>query len=149
MIQSPRLLSRVLKASFVLSVYCMTGLCDVRTCQASDLSGYWSGTWASSCTRHHGPLSATFCRLDETHYRVNFRGRFFKILPFHYSVTLAVVGQEGDTLKLSGSSYLGRLFGTFYYQADVTPTNFVATYWSCKDRGRFLLSRCCVSSSCK
>jgi hypothetical protein len=108
-----------------------------------DLSGSWHGRWESCSSGHQGPLNATFCRLDPLHYRVDFRGRFFKILPFHYSVTLAVTGQEGGRVKLSGDSFLGRLFGWFHYEADATCGTFVANYTSCKDRGRFTMSRGC------
>jgi len=109
---------------------------------AADLSGEWSGTWQSCITGHKGVLKGTFCRIDEGHYRVDFRGRFFKIMPFRYSVTLNVV-EEGETVKLSGDSYLGRLIGTFTYEASATSTDFTANYSSCKDSGTFVMSRCC------
>jgi len=115
----------------------------VRECQAAELAGCWIGRWESCSTGHQGPLNARFCKLDDTHYRVDFSGRFFKIFPFHYSVTLAVTGHDGDTLLLSGSSYLGRMFGTFHYRARATACSFVADYTSCKDRGRFILHRTC------
>ncbi len=73
--------------------------------QAIDLSGCWSGSWQSCSTGHAGVLRATFTRCDDTHYRVDFSGRFFKILPFRYSVTLQVVEETEETVKLSGSSY--------------------------------------------
>lgn len=114
-----------------------------RECRAADLSGCWEGRWESCTSGHQGPLKARFCKLDDTHYRVDFSGRFFKVFPFHYSVTLMVTGQEGDGLLLSGSSYLGRMFGTFYYNARATECSFVADYTSCKDRGRFILHRTC------
>ncbi|HEX3658530.1 MAG TPA: hypothetical protein VHV55_22250 [Pirellulales bacterium] len=115
----------------------------VRECRAAELAGCWEGRWESCTSGHQGPLNAKFCKLDDTHYRVDFSGRFFKIFPFHYSVTLMVTGQDGDTLLLSGSSYLGRMFGTFHYSARATECSFVADYTSCKDRGRFILHRTC------
>jgi hypothetical protein len=109
--------------------------------QATDLSGCWSGSWQSCSTGHAGVLRATFTRCDDTHYRVDFSGRFFKILPFRYSVTLQVVEETEETVKLSGSSYLGKLFGTFCYTATVTDCQFRADYTSKKDRGVFTLTR--------
>jgi hypothetical protein len=72
---------------------------------------------------------------------VDFSGRFFKILPFRYSVTLDVIRDDGRTIELAGSSYLGRLFGTFRYQAQATEDRLTADYASCKDRGQFVLCR--------
>ncbi len=115
--------------------------------RAADLSGCWAGTWESCKSGHHGPMKATFCKLDESSYRVDFRGRFWKVFPFRYSVVLNVV-EDGDVVRLQGSSYLGRLVGTFYYDATATSCEFNATYTSCKDWGRFVMTRCCSASSC-
>lgn len=113
--------------------------------QASDLSGHWTGTWQSDTTGHHGPLRCTLTRIDDSHYRADFAGRFFKILPFRYSVDLEVM-QEGDLVLLAGDHTLGRRLGVFHYDAEATCTDFVATYSSCKDQGTFTLSRC--TSTC-
>lgn len=110
---------------------------------ATDLTGYWEGNWGSCTTPHKGPLKATFCKISDSAYQVNFKGRFFKILPFRYSVVLNVVSDDGQTVRLQGSSYLGRMFGTFYYNATVTNGCFNSTYTSCKDNGYFRLSKCC------
>jgi hypothetical protein len=109
---------------------------------AADLSGAWSGQWDSVTTGHTGPLRATFCRISDSQYQVEFRGRFFKVLPFHYSVVLNAV-EEGDTVRLSGDSYLGRMFGWFHYEAIASGDCFTASYSSCKDSGEFRLTRCC------
>jgi len=106
------------------------------------LSGHWEGTWQDCLTGHDGPLQADFCRLDETCYEVEFRGRFFKVIPFRYSVVLRVVGEEDDKLLLAGSSDLGRRQGTFHYHAEATDCCFTAWYKSCKYQGRFDLKRC-------
>jgi hypothetical protein len=114
-----------------------------------DLSGCWDqGSWSSCTTGHQGPLTACFCRIDATRYRVDFQGRFFKILPFRYSMTMHVVGQEDGKLLLSGSHYLGRMFGTFHFRGEATNTQFVAYYHSCDDRGVFRLCRSCPSPCC-
>ena len=108
---------------------------------AVDLSGSWSGSWESCSTGHAGPLRADFTRSSATQYRVNFAGRFFKILPFRYSVTLDVVEDHGDHVVLAGSSFLGRLFGTFTYHATADGCRFTADYRSKKDVGAFRLTR--------
>lgn len=115
--------------------------------QAPDLAGTWSGTWKSCSSGHHGPLHANLCRLNENCYRADFRGRFFKVFPFQYSVNLTVTGYDGDKVLLAGQSYLGRLFGTFHYHAEVTDEKFVATYCSCRDHGQFVMCRSCQCSS--
>jgi hypothetical protein len=118
----------------------LTGLPTVVS--AADLSGTWSGYWISDSTGHRGPLNCTLTRLDDTAYRADFSGRFFKILPFRYSVQLDVV-QDGDTVQLAGVHQLGRR-GDFHYHAEADAAEFVANYSSCKDAGRFVLSRCTI-----
>ena len=108
---------------------------------AVDLSGCWSGTWQSCSTGHTGPLRATFAPCGDGRYAVEFSGRFFKVLPFRYSVTLRVVEDYGDRVTLAGTSWLGRLFGTFTYRADATDCSFEASYRSKKDSGVFRLHR--------
>lgn len=115
---------------------------------AVDLSGCWEGCWASNCTRHHGPMKATFTKCGESSYDVQFKGRFFAVVPFRYSVTLNVVEDNGDQVTLSGSHYLGRLFGTFSYTATATDCQFTANYDSCKDNGTFKLTKVANFSSC-
>jgi hypothetical protein len=73
--------------------------------------------------------------------RMNFSGRFFKILPFKYSVTLRVIEDGGDGVILAGSSWLGRMFGTFCYRAEADACRFEARYTSKKDNGVFRLER--------
>jgi hypothetical protein len=129
---------------FSLSLAALVFLAGAQTTSAAGLSGCWTGHWQSCTSGHKGPLNATFCKLDETRYRVEFTGRFFKLIPFRYEVTLNVVTSDGDTVTLSGSSYLGRMFGTFTYSATATGCEFVANYSSCKDRGQFVLHRACA-----
>jgi hypothetical protein len=111
-------------------------------CQAVDLSGCWSGSWESCATGHKGPLWAEFVPCGGNQYDVHFRGRFMKIMPFKYSVTMIAEERDG-VVYLSGSQYLGRMFGTFTFNAAATETCFSANYNSCKDHGQFKLSRCC------
>src|SRR5262245_43375611 len=108
---------------------------------ATDLSGTWSGSWGSNQTRHKGPLHAEFVRISENQYEVFFRGRFFKVLPFKYSMVMTAVEQDG-VVQLSGSMNLGRMFGTFTFAAAASDCEFNANYSSCKDDGYFALTRC-------
>jgi len=111
------------------------------TAVATDLSGCWTGSWESCTSGHSGPLNATFTRCGETDYRVKFTGRFLRVIPFRYTVKLTVVEDRGDELVLAGSSYLGRLFGTFSYRASATDGRFTAEYTSKKDDGTFRMTR--------
>ena len=111
--------------------------------EATDLSGQWSGTWKSSKTGHKGPLRCTLTRIEDSRYRADFSGRFFKIIPFRYSVTLQVQ-EEGETVTLSGQKNMGLFFGTFYYSAKADSGSFTASYQSCRDRGQFVMKRCCA-----
>jgi hypothetical protein len=108
---------------------------------AVDLSGCWTGSWQSCSTGHSGVLRAEFTRCGDDRYRADFSGRFFKILPFRYSVTLDVVEDTGECVTLAGSSFLGRLFGTFRYTATADGCTFTAQYTAAKDAGRFDLRR--------
>lgn len=109
--------------------------------RAVDLAGDWSGTWSSTSTGHAGPLHASFSPCGPDRYRVEFRGRFCRILPFRYTVMLTVVEDRGDSVVLAGDSFLGRLFGTFTYRATADACRFDACYSSRKDRGAFHLIR--------
>jgi hypothetical protein len=115
--------------------------------QATDLSGCWSGTWESCVTPHRGPLNSEFVRLDANRYEVFFNGRFFKVMPFRYSVVMTASEQDG-IVQLSGSKYLGRMVGTFSFNAAATDCQFNANYSSCKDSGTFTLCRCSHATSC-
>ena len=135
MIRTGQLLKSLILLTAIFSGWGLTS-----PCQATDLSGCWSGSWGSYKCRHHGPLQAQFVRCDENSYQVHFSGRFFKVIPFRYSVVLNVV-EDGDTVKLTGDSYLGRMMGTFTYEATATATTFHSDYFSKKDWGYFELSR--------
>ncbi len=109
---------------------------------AANLAGRWDGSWASHKTPHKGPLHGKFTQLDSAHYRVVFTGRFFKVVPFRYAVTLQVVAAQPGRVTMAGSSKLA-FFGTFRYTAVVTANTFNASYSSAKDCGQFLLTRRC------
>ncbi len=109
---------------------------------ATDLTGNWSGQWQDTKSGHSGPLRATFCKCDEDHYRVTFSGRFFKVVPFRYTVVLTVTGTVDDRVLLTGEQNLP-LSGSFTYTAEATATDFTAHFCARRYRGEFLLHRCC------
>lgn len=111
---------------------------------AADLSGCWEGCWKSCATGHHGKLRATICKVDDAHYCARFSGTFFRVIPFRYS-TMLDASDDGQTVTLTGSSYLGRLMGTFHYHGTADDCNFTMNYSSCKDDGLFKMTRvsCC------
>lgn len=108
---------------------------------ATDLAGCWRGCWEDCKSGHSGPLKARFEKCDDAHYRATFSGRFFKVIPFRYSVVLNVVGQDGASVLLSGDSNLGILFGTFHYEGRATEHDFTADFTSRRYQGRFVLEK--------
>jgi hypothetical protein len=127
--------------SLLWSLPCLLALtCGARAAEPVDLTGKWHGTWKSCDTGHHGPLNATFCKVNDTCYQVRFTGRFFVALPFRFTVQLAVTGQEDGKVYLSGSPHLP-LFGTFQFEAVATDNEFSATYSARNDHGQFNLCR--------
>src|SRR5262249_20640588 len=128
--------------SFVLLLLVAVVEAAEAPCQP-DLTGKWSGCWVSESDGHHGPLHAHFYKENDCNYRVHFHGRFFKIIPFRYSVTLTIVGHDGDNVLLAGSQRLGPIFGTFEYSATANDREFTATFSSKRDCGRFELTRDC------
>ena len=108
--------------------------------QPPDLEGRWSGRWVSGTNGHTGPLHARFRQIDGDTYRVAFRGRFAKVIPFWYTTRLDAVA-VGDGVVILATSRRLPLAGTYSPTATATATDFDATFTSRKDSGRFLLSR--------
>lgn len=119
---------------------CVVLLANGQLLNAGELDGRWHGTWEDTKSGHHGPLKGTFCQIDDCHYHVRFTGRFMVAIPFRYSVTLNVVGREGDKVLLAGESRLP-FFGVFTYTGEATPCEFVANFCSRRYQGRFVLHR--------
>ena len=138
---------RTISTRASIRVLALLFLAAAGTAEAADLSGAWSGTWRSSTTDHKGPLKAEFVRLGPSCYDVTFRGRFFKILPFRYSVVMTATEQDG-VVYLSGSKDLGRMFGVFSFSATADNCRFHADYTSCEDQGCFRLSRETCGTRC-
>ena len=106
-----------------------------------DLSGKWNGTWRSEISDHAGPLKAKFTVLEDSKVQARFNGRFFKLIPFHFNVTLEIVKNEGGVVTLKGKENLGRTLGTYTYNATYSKGKFVAKYSTEKDKGVFEVSR--------
>ena len=135
-----RLSSRFLIATFaILAAAQMSAAAE--PARDIDLSGRWSGAWRDCGSGHHGPLHATFCRVDDCHYRVTFHGRFFGVIPFRYSVVLNVAGRDSDRVVLTGTQRVG-LNGSFEYSASASDCEFTSTFASKRYNGRFDLTRC-------
>ena len=103
---------------------------------ADQMTGQWRGRWVSQKTGHKGPLNARFYPLSSTQYRAVYTGRFAKVIPFRYGMNMQVQSRDANTIYFAGSRSLG-IFGKFEYQAHATNCQFVATYQSRRDRGRF------------
>ncbi len=106
-----------------------------------DLSGKWSGTWRSEISGHHGPLKAKFAVIDDSKVQARFNGRFFKLIPFHFNVTLEIVKNVDGVPTLKGKENLGRTLGTYTYNATYSNGKFVAKYSTEKDKGVFEVGR--------
>ena len=106
-----------------------------------DLTGRWAGCWVSDKNGHHGPLRAHITQISETCYRIRFSGRFWKVFPFVYSVTLRVVETQPGAVVLAGGMNLGPLLGHFHCEARVTACQFDARFHAKNDFGRFVLTR--------
>lgn len=123
----------------LLAVVVLCGLPAVSSAQP-DLSGRWSGYWVSDTNGHTGPLRAKFTPQGDDAYRVVYRGRFAKVIPFRYATTMGVIGRGDGVVTLSVEKPLGP-FGTFRTTATATGTSFDATFASRRDNGRFVLRR--------
>jgi hypothetical protein len=128
----------VSRAFFALIALCT--LAGVASAQTPVLGGRWSGYWISEKNGHNGPLHGKFIPLDDQTYRVNFHGRFAKVIPFWYTTKMHVAGTGDGTVVLNARQNLGP-FGTFQTTALATASSFDATFNSRSDVGRFVLTR--------
>lgn len=132
---------RALIAAALVALLLPATAAAAEPCQAPDLSGRWSGYWVSDKNGHTGPLRANFRKVSDARYRVTFSGRFWKVVPFVYSVNLAVTAASADVVTLAGETRAGPVIGTFRYDATATACDFEARFTSRNDAGRFVLTR--------
>jgi hypothetical protein len=116
---------------------------------AGTIEGPWTGTWTSN-GGHTGSLKCLLTRnepaqsapMGSVTYRARFKATFWKIFTAHYDVTLHGKQDANGSAHLTGDQDLGKLVGgVYHYDANVTPTNFDATYESSKDDGKFVMTR--------
>ena len=124
---------------YALAVAAALALVGTASAQPPDLSGKWSGYWLSDKNGHTGPLNATFTQQGDA-YRVTYRGRFAKVIPFRYTATMDVIGTGDGVVLLSAEKRLGPM-GTFRTTATATATDFDATFTSRRDSGKFVMRR--------
>ena len=105
--------------------------------ELENLSGNWAGPWNSEISGHQGPLKAKITVAGEDVVKARFTGRFFKVVPFKFNVTLNVTSQKDGVTKLSGKEDLGRALGTYHYDVTYKANEFVAKYHTDKDKGVF------------
>ena len=110
-------------------------------CPMPNVTGRWVGCWVSDKNGHHGPLRANVHKVSDTCYRVVFAGRFWKVIPFVYAVTLTATEVRGDAVVLTGGLNLGPGLGTFRCDAVVTACHFDTRFSAKSDTGRFTLTR--------
>jgi hypothetical protein len=106
-----------------------------------DLTGRWTGCWVSDKNGHHGPIRAHITQVSGSCYRIRFTGRFWKVVPFVYSLTLRVVETQPGAVVLAGGMNLGPLLGHIHCEARVTACQFDARFSAKNDLGRFVLTR--------
>ena len=105
------------------------------------IAGRWEGEWRSLATGHHGPLSCVLRPLDSARWRACFRASYSGIFRACYATDLTVT-QAADRWTFDGGSDLGWIAGGVYtYEGHATPSEFVSSYRSRYDHGRFVLSR--------
>lgn len=132
--------SRILVPTILIALLlCLVS--DARGGDLKNLEGVWSGSWNSEISDHRGPLKARFNVLGEDKVEARFSGRFFKIVPFRFVVTLDVVSTKDGVTTLKGKQDLGRALGVYHYNATYEDDRFVAKYHTDKDKGVFKVTK--------
>lgn len=109
---------------------------------ADPLAGRWEGRWVSEVNGHAGRLRALLTATGEDSYRARFHARYAGLLTFGYTVDLRVTNDASGVAHFTGAADLGKLAGGVYrYTGRANATNFLATYESRSDHGRFELCR--------
>jgi hypothetical protein len=128
--------------AFALLPFAITASsCDAAEPASVDVAGCWSGYWISCSDGHSGPMQATICKIGDNCYEARFKGRFWVVVPFRYSMTFQVVGGDGDKIILAGERRLGPALGSYSFTATVTATDFDASYTARRDNGKFVMQR--------
>jgi hypothetical protein len=108
---------------------------------AQGLAGPWEGHWVSDSNGHNDRLRCLITEQSPHQYNANFHANYKKVFHFGYTVPLEV-RQNGDTYEFSGEANLGKMAGGVYtYAGHATGTNFLSTYTSKYDHGKFEMAR--------
>lgn len=109
---------------------------------AGDIAGRWEGSWLSDADGHHGRLRCVITGLGDGRYRAHYKATYWKIFRFSYAVEMRVEEHSGDTFEMRGETDLGWWGGGVYqYEGQINPTNFVCSYRSKYDHGKFRMER--------
>lgn len=109
--------------------------------RTDEIGGRWDGEWRSEATGHQGPLRAVVQPIAADRWRVYFHAGYSRVLRACYASEFAVTREEGRW-TFRGQSDLGWIAGGVYqHDGHATPREFVSTYRSRYDRGRFVLAR--------
>jgi len=109
---------------------------------AGDIVGRWEGSWLSDADGHHGRLRCVITGLGNGRYRAHYKATYWKILRFSYAVEMRVEEHSGDMLEMRGKTDLGWWGGGVYqYEGQISSTNFVCSYRSKYDHGKFRMER--------
>ena len=106
-----------------------------------DLSGRWEGHWISASNGHDGALRAVIAPDGANKYHALFHATFASAFTFTYPVTFEA-RQRGARIDFSGVAKLPSWAGGRYTSiGHATRTDFIATYKSKYDDGRFEMKR--------
>jgi len=108
---------------------------------ADSVEGRWEGQWIIEANHHHGKLLCLMEHETNSLYAARFHATYAGFLHFNYRAHLEMhphdIGWEFD-----GEANLGTMAGgSYYYEGRATTTNFVSTYRSKYDHGRFEMQR--------
>lgn len=110
------------------------------TAEARQPAAIYRGSWQSQSTGHQGPMRLRLTQKTDGTYNARFSGRFLKVVPFTYKVSMTSVCEEGCQKTLVATKRIP-IFGDFRTTANVSPTNLRAGYSAAKDRGTFTMKR--------
>ena len=108
---------------------------------ADGLAGRWQGRWVSDLNGHEGELRAIVTRLADDRYQARYRARYWKVMNFEYTVEMTTQQREGE-LHFEGQADLGFFAGGVYtYKGTATDRQWLSTYESKFDHGRFEMEK--------
>jgi hypothetical protein len=80
--------------------------------------------------------------LGNGRYRAHYKATYWKIFRFSYAVEMQSEQRSNDVFEMRGETDLGWWGGGVYqYEGQVSSTNFVCTYRSKHDHGKFQMER--------